>query len=155
MVESKFKRRNDIEEEGKIVRLNSDSAHYKIRLDHLSTGHLADGYHWKLREQLTRDICVQQGVGGRILLRFQSPPAYTPCQSQLFRIETRGVNPALWLNRGSRHAVVFFFSSPASVDRATTCGWPLQSECKWEKWVQCGLKFTLEHLKNPSKVSKM
>lgn len=33
MVESKFKRRNDIEEEGKIVRLNSDSAHYKIRLD--------------------------------------------------------------------------------------------------------------------------
>lgn len=101
-------------------------AHYKIRRhDHehlVSTGHLAgiSLQAW----QLTRDICVQQGVGGRILLRFQS--LSRPVNRNYSESRLGHVNPTLWLNRGSRHEVdsFFFFLSPVGVDRATTCGWP-------------------------------
>lgn len=37
----------------------------------------------------------------------------------------------------TRWILFFFFLSPVVVDRATTCGWPFQSECKWEKWGWC------------------
>lgn len=84
-------------------------AHYKIRRhDHehlVSTGHLAgiSLQAW----QLTRDICVQQGVGGRILLRFQS--LSRPVNRNYSESRPGYVNPTLWLNRGSRHEVDSFF----------------------------------------------